>query len=109
MSKEQESFYKLHLAYNLITFLIDLQTHGFTPERKAERTDLALNHWEEKITSQLQILNKVEVKKIAKTEGVGEDVIKILMDINQLGSDIVRKEFKDEIRNSIFKGLVMET
>lgn len=108
MSKEQENFYKLHLAYNLIISLIDLQTHGFTPERKAERTDLVLNSWEERINSQLQKLNEAEVKKIAKKEDMTEDVIQILMGINQLGSDIIRKEFKDEIRNSVFKGLGIE-
>ena len=108
MSKEQENFYKLHLAYNLIAFLIDLQTRGFTSERKAERTELVLDGWAKRVNSYLQKLNEAEVKKIAKSENVGEDVIKILMDINQLGHDTIRKEFKIEMRDYIFKNLSTE-
>lgn len=109
MSKEQDNFYKLHLAYNFISFLLDLQTHGFTPERKAERTGLTLDGWEERVNSYLQKVNEEEVKKIAKSGDVGEDVIKILMDINQLGQNTVRKEFKNEIKGYMLKSLGIET
>ncbi len=109
MNTEQENFYKLQLAHDLIIFLVNLQTNGFTHDRKTERTNMVLDAWRKEVDIKIRELNETYLKQTSKTESMGEDEIKILTDIHQIEAIDIRKAFKTEVGHNVMNSFKIET
>jgi len=103
-----ENFYKLQLAYDLIIFLLNLQTQGMDLERKVERTSMVLDVWDKGVNTRIQEMANSNLKNIAESEDLDLDVTKILTDIHQLIPNAIRKELKTEVKDNIFKSFGIE-
>jgi len=103
MEHQLTNFYKLQISYDLIMFLLNTQTNGLSLEEKAEKTNMILDAWENNYNINLRKLTDTTIKNVAKAEGMDLDVAKIVTDIHHIEPDIIRKEFKVEVRHSAFR------
>jgi len=103
MDKDFTNFYKLNIAHDLIMFLINVQVSDLPPAIKTERANLILNAWEKRLDIKLKELSEENLESIATSEGIDIDIARILSDAHQTGPETIRKEFKTEIRDTIFK------
>lgn len=109
MEHQLTNFYKLQISYDLIMFLINVQTHGLPLKEKAEKTNMILDAWEKNYNINLQKLTDTTIKNVAKSEGMELDVAKIVTNIHQIEPGIIRKEFKVEVRHSAFRSFDKQT
>ena len=109
MEHQLTNFYKLQISYDLIMFLINAQTNGLSLEEKAEKTNIILDAWERNYNINLQKLTDTTIKNVAKSEGMELDVAKIVTNIHQLEPNIIRKEFKVEVRHTAFRSFDKQT
>ncbi len=104
MEHQLTNFYKLQISYDLIMFLINAQTNGLSLKEKAEKTNMILDSWEKNYNINLQKLTDTTIKNISKSERMDLDVAKIVTNIHLIEPDIIRKEFKVEVRHNAFRG-----
>lgn len=108
MDENFSNYYKLQIAHDLIMFLMNLQVFGLSKDVQAERTNMILNSWEKRLDIKLKELQETNLKNIAEAEGLDLDVAKILADVQLIESETIRKEFKIEVRHTIFRSLEMK-
>lgn len=108
MDENFSNYYKLQIAHDLIMFLIHLQVHDLPPDIQAERTNMILDSWEKRLNIKLKELQDFNLKNIVEAEGLDLDVAKILADIQLVEPETIRKEFKIEVRHTIFRSFGVE-
>jgi hypothetical protein len=79
------------------------------PERKLERTNVVLDAWGKSVDIKIREATSSNVKSIAKSKDIEEDVIKILTDIHQIEPAYIRKAFELEVKHTIFNSSGVET
>lgn len=103
MDQDLQNYYKLTLAHDLILFLMHVQTDGLSQEQKANRTNMILQAWENRVDLKLEKLSEENLKEISEKTDDDLDVLKILQNVHTLEPSTIRKEFKREVRHFVFK------
>ena len=114
MANEYDSFLKLQLSKDLVTFIINVMLDGLTPAKKAEKAEQIFQAWERRVETQLkaqhdnQLDLMFEDTKSISFDGieVDEDEMRIIAGIHAIGPAEVRKDFAEEIRDAVLKHLI---
>lgn len=108
MEKDKILKYKLILSQDLISFITKLYLSKVPIENKARCANFILDAWEKSVTEVLDKSINPLVKATSSEQMMEEDVQRILIDIFRIEPDLIREEFKNEIRNQLFRVLTQE-
>ncbi|MCF8019857.1 MAG: hypothetical protein K9L62_10695 [Vallitaleaceae bacterium] len=108
MNKESVTYYKLILAQDLISFLINQYVRNVPIELKAKTANIILDSWDKKVSKILDDTINPLIKAKALEHETEEDVQSILVKIHRMEPEMLRKEFKSETRDNIFRSFIEE-
>jgi len=104
MDQDLTNYYKLTLSHDLIIFLMNILTDGAgSKDLKAKRTNLILEAWEKRVNINLEVMAEENIKEISQETVDEADVLRIIQKIHTAEPLSIRKEFKREVRGSVFK------
>lgn len=106
MDRETTNYYKLVLAQDLISFLVNIYLRNVPLEHKAKSANTILEHWESRVDEQLKTTMDQVIKRSAEMQAIDEDVMAIITGIHRIEPEIIRKEFKVETRHSLFRSFM---
>ena len=105
MNISEEQF-KLALATDLIVYMIKVWTKNSNNQN--EIVDNLLDAWIERIEKGAYYMKKqIAQQMIEVSEDMTEDIAMILLDISNIENNIIKDEFKNQMRESILKGLAI--
>ena len=103
-----EEKFKLALATDLVTYMIQLWTQNSTKEEAVAMVTKLMNQWSERITLNADYMKKqIAGQMTEQNEEMTEDVALILLDVNNIENIMMKGEFKSQMREAIFKGMAV--
>ena len=103
MDQDLQNYYKLTLSHDLIVFLMNVFVNGLPKEQKVERSNKILEAWEKRIEANVKILAEQSLEDLEQEHPDEKDVLRIIQNIHTTEPVLIRKEYKREVRHTIFK------
>jgi len=105
MDQDLQNYYKLTLAHDLILFLMHVQTDGLSKDQKARRTNMILEAWEKRVLTKVGEMTEENLLNVAEATKEDVDVLRILQEAHSVEPNVIRKEFKREVRKVVFRSI----